>query len=450
MEPWMQNAITVIMNTIFLLNVIFILQLFFGVNLCRKKKTYIIIALLFIIVDSTAIILADAETEIEFWAICGFIILCTCFLTKQYRIRSVLFTIPAILLDIEWSFVIELIDTALHLPKDYIIISGSNYAPFAFWADVIIFIILLFLLIYFEKKHIKIQFSVGEAICLTVFCFFSPLIISFFELLEGTYPEYIYTLCWVCFVIILNAAIFYGIIYRNHTKYYKSLSENFKEQFNTEYLYFKDYKKQQKDIVKFRHDYRNHMLLLASMLANGDYDKARSYFSNLNLIGENPGKKYTTGNEIVDILLNAKQEQLEELSIKVNGNGGLEPLQVLEDADCCILFSNLIDNAIEANMKCPQERHITIKATREGSMYMVELSNRTDKTAEKQENLIRTSKNKGTHGIGTKNAFEIIEKYQGEYRFFIREQDFVMQIIFPIDRLSQNRSRLSDELSTSS
>lgn len=41
------------------------------------------------------------------------------------------------------------------------------------------------------------------------------------------------------FVIVLNIAVFYGIIYRNHAKYYKELSENFKEQFDSEYAYFK-------------------------------------------------------------------------------------------------------------------------------------------------------------------------------------------------------------------
>lgn len=420
----------------FVMNVIFVLQLLFGMSLCKRISWYCYIGILFIGMDYAVATFFGSESEVSFFAVYGYIVLCAILLSKGQRFRLVLFTVPAILLLIQWDSILELFDRIFLLQKYSITLEGKECAPFYIFSDILIFVVLIFVLSYCMKKSKRLQLTIKEAIFLSCFCIFSTMIIAVFDMFESTFQNYLYSLTWMSFVVIINVAIFYGILYHNYAKKYKMLSENFMEQFNSAYSYFKDYKEQQKEVIKFRHDYHNHMLLLSSMLEKGEYDRAKAYFTELSLSGGGIGKKYITGNEIVDIILNAKQEQLEEASIEIECNGGLEPLQVLEDVDCCILFSNLIDNAIEANRKCNQKHHITIKSTREHSLYMVEISNGTDKTMEKQENLLKTYKDGSHHGIGTKNAFAIIGKYQGEYKVFIREQDFVIQMVFPIDRLS--------------
>lgn len=435
-----------VMNTIFVLNVIFILQLLFGMKVCSKKIYYVMIGLGFMAMYIAIAAILKVEPMVETFAIYGYMVLCVLILSEGRRIKWVLYTIPGILLEIQWCAVMELFVRLFQLDKYTIMMDGNEYEFLNCMMDILIFFILIFLLNYGKRKGKRIQLNTGETLVLTIFCVFSTMVISIFEMLEDTFHNHSYTISWMFFVIVLNAAVFYGIIYRSHAKYYKELSESFKQQFDSEYTYFKKYKKEQKDIVKFRHDYHNHMVLLEAMLEKGEYEKAKSYFADLSFRGGKSEKRFITGNEIVDIVLNAKQEQLKENQIEVICNGGLEPLRFLEDVDCCILFSNLIDNAIEANNKCSKGRHITIKSTHERAVFMIEVSNRTDGNIQREEDfLITTKKDKERHGIGTRNAFEVIQKYQGEYRFFVRESDFVIQMIFSLDRLSQKSCRWSDE-----
>lgn len=429
----MEFVRVILCNTAIVLNVLLLLQLLFGINICKTKNQYVMIGAIFIVFNTVLSIIFRENAWIQTAAIYIYMVASAFIVTKQNFFKIAFFAVVAILLDVQCGSILELAGKLLGLDVYTVVVEEEVVTVTSYCADYIVLFILVILLNVTKKKNKQIQLKMGEAVFLCFFCIFSPAIIIIFELLEDTIQEISYSLSWMIFVIVLNVAVFYGIIYRNHAKYYKELSENYREQFSLEYEYFKDYKKKQKDMVKFRHDYRNHMLLLESMLEKGEYEKAKDYFYQLSERGEKMGKKILTGNEIVDMLLSAKQEQFEQNHIKIRCNGGLEPLVFLEDVDCCILFSNLLDNAIEANSKCEKERHITIKSSQKQSMYMLEVSNRMEGQLEKEGNFLKTTKeDKIKHGIGTRNIFEVIEKYHGEYKFFTRENDFVIQVVFVI------------------
>lgn len=82
-----------------------------------------------------------------------------------------------------------------------------------------------------------------------------------------------------------------------------------------------------------------------------------------------------TGNEIVDLILASKTDELEHNQIKITCEGSLETFSFMEHVDCCILFSNLIDNAIEANLKLEKGRYITITTNGTNNLLYVEVSN---------------------------------------------------------------------------
>lgn len=213
---------------------------------------------------------------------------------------------------------------------------------------------------------------------------------------------------------------------------------HYREQFSSEYDYFKEYKNQQEETAHFRHDWKNHMLLLQGLLENGNYDKAAEYFHTLTAESISSGKRIFTGNEIVDIILSAKMTKIEEEEIAVSCNGGLEPLSFMEDVDVCILFSNLIDNAIEANAKCEGDRFLTIRVSHKPALFMIEVSNSLNgELREKEGYLLSSKEDSAAHGIGTQNIFSVVRKYAGEYSIRVQDKRFIFTMIFPLDRLSQ-------------
>lgn len=418
-------------NTLTSVNILFITQLLFGVPLCKKWKHYLYITGIFAILNLAFAFFLDS-VWMETLAVYISMIVPIFILAKGRRIRAVLSTIPAILLYIQWTGIFRMLDKLFCLQQYSVTIDGEMYSPLFLISDWPLLFILFGFLYHNAKKAKTLRLTFIETLVLCMFCIFCPMLYDWLVLLEDTFEDIIYPIAWILFMLIMNFAIFYAILHRSSSRYYKTMAENYKDQFNVEYTYFKNYKKQQQAAASFRHDWNNHMLLLENMMSRGDYEKAKEYFHNLPFQSNSQQKQILTGNEIVDIILSSKFYNLEKYKIAVNCNGGLEQLQFMDDVDVCILFSNLIDNAIEANQKCSGERFLSIQATRDSSILMLAVSNRTNGELTKSENVLRSTKeNSKEHGIGTQNIFSVIKKYNGEYSITAENTIFTIKIVFP-------------------
>lgn len=223
----------------------------------------------------------------------------------------------------------------------------------------------------------------------------------------------------------------YDFVHEKKTLYYEDLSKDYKEQFTQEYSYFKEYKEMQSDTERFRHDWKNHMLLLQEMLNQGEYEKAKRYFNDLSEKAVQNKQEIFTGNEILDLILVSKATEIENNQIKLTCNGRLESFTYMEHVDCCILFSNLIDRAIEANLKLRTERYIAIEAHKKDQTLYVTISNPMEDMEEVIETRFQTTKKDvEKHGIGIRNMHGILKKYHIEYYIIISEQEFSIRMLF--------------------
>ena len=102
----------------------------------------------------------------------------------------------------------------------------------------------------------------------------------------------------------------------------------------------------------------------------------------------------------------------------------------MEPVDICILFSNLIDNAIEACCKVQAKRYLWMKVTDSPNMLMIILSNPMTGALLKSEEGIKTTKEeKNEHGIGLQNVEEIVRKYNGECYYETQEGEFKIKLV---------------------
>lgn len=432
MSGWPEAALTIIINTFSILDILLILQTFFGIERCKRLWHYGVIAGVFIVLSvGMGIWLSDKEM-LCFVVMCVYVAAVAAVLMKKRRWKPFLLFIPALLMYLQWDSVISLFDILFHLGKyEYTLAETSTYL-YSLSSDILLFILLIVIMKKSDKTEL-FRLTKGETVLVSFFCIFCPVLRSVLQYLEEMFDNFMYSMAWVAFVLILNFAVFYGIFHRKKAKLYREISENYRQQFDEEYQYFKDYKKEQKDIAKFRHDWNNHLLMLTSMFEKGEFEKAKDYFAALSAENQSANRGILTGNEMVDIILSAKQEKLEQERIEVTCGSGLEQLQFIEPVDCCILFSNLIDNAIEANCKCDEGRYIRISVSRNAGMLMFVMENQMNGELKlDNEQLLSTKEDAELHGIGTRNAFEIIKKYHGEYRIMTEENAFTIQILFPL------------------
>lgn len=351
-------------NTFGILDVWLILMLFLKCDMNLNRRNLSIGAGIFAVLNIIVYSLIDAESLWITFFIFVYAILSACILSKHRRWWTVLMTVPAILIYTYGGIMFDLVEKMLGLDKFQFYYKQTITLSICL-SDFLLCIILLFLWKYSREKAFSTTLSKVEGIAIVFLAFMMPEVNLIFEEWADTR---LYTILWTAFLLTINAALIYAIAHRKMAAYYQRLSANYRNQFSQE------------------------------------YDKAKNYFEVLSQQTIPCRQNFVTGNEVVDTILSAKADVLERERIRLVFEGKLEIPASMQDVDCCILFSNLLDNAIEANQALEGERYIGITA--------------------------RTANQ--IHGIGLKNVIAIIDKYHGECRIASDELKFSVQILLPM------------------
>lgn len=435
----MENVLTVcavLSNMLMAVNIWLLLKIFFGCDLRLTKRNMILSASLFLIFNVGMSFLfyfigeeyATLQTFLAFL----YILLGAVVLAEHKRFKVLLFTLPALLLYVMYTDLAVILDTLSGLERFAFVYEEQSFTPIGAISDLLIFILLLLILRKVERQKWSLTLTVGEGIAVLVFC----LLFFFLRNVFDTYSEqdgnYFLKVSGCFILLVLNIVGGYAIIHRKLAGYYKSVSQNYKEQFEEEYSYFQEYKDKQQDTVRFRHDWRNHILVLQNMLQQGEYTRAGEYFEGLSGKTGMTAQKILTGNEMLDMLLCIKEQECSEAQIQVSMEGTLSGLSFLNPVDGSILFSNLLDNAIEANQQVSAGRFIRIRGKTVNETLYFEMENPM-KGELKYEGaqLVTTKEDSDAHGLGLQNISKVLKKYQGQSHIDVRENIFTIQIIFP-------------------
>lgn len=183
---------------------------------------------------------------------------------------------------------------------------------------------------------------------------------------------------------------------------------------------------------RLRHDMKNHVIALSGLLAGGEWEKMSAYLEDM-AGGIPEAGADLTGNRAVDALLyqkrqQAKREQIEwECDVQVPKNCGIH------EFDLCILFGNILDNALEAcgRMSCEERRFIEMEAKKVKKCFLVEGKNSMDRREQYRDGSTGKRSPEG-HGIGLLNVKDVVSRYNGAIRIEAEEGVFSISILLPI------------------
>lgn len=143
-----------------------------------------------------------------------------------------------------------------------------------------------------------------------------------------------------------------------------------------------------------------------------------------------------TGNTTLDIILFEKSEYCKRSNIKfvyiVDGN----LLNKLKNDEVFALFTNILDNAVEATSKLKDNdmRLINLVIKRVGDMIIINQDNYFDGEVIKKDGDIVTSKDdKINHGFGIKSIKRIVDKNHGFFDVVINNNLFKINIAIPLE-----------------
>ena len=171
----------------------------------------------------------------------------------------------------------------------------------------------------------------------------------------------------------------------------------------------------------FRHDIRNHLSVLHGLLNTENLEAAQNYLQKLENISSSLSFPCHTGNPTIDILLGEKLGRAKNYGISTDISLLLPSNDRIDDFDLCIIFSNALDNAINACLSLNGEQpFIHILREQQGDFYRLEFTNTC--SADPLPPM----------GIGLKNIQAAALKYHGAMQIEKKEQYFCLHVLLNI------------------
>ncbi len=164
---------------------------------------------------------------------------------------------------------------------------------------------------------------------------------------------------------------------------------------------------------KFRHDIRSHLATMQILCEKGNYEGIKEYLDNINGIVDNMANSFSVGHEIIDAMLNQYAYQANKEGIEMKVSGRIPNNLNISTFDLCTIFSNLLQNAIEAASKCKSGKIYVLCQHYKGNLLLT-IQNDFEKKPESVGGRFKTSKlDEQNHGFGMMNVKECVERNGG-------------------------------------
>ncbi|WP_419960724.1 GHKL domain-containing protein [Psychrobacillus sp. BM2] len=194
-----------------------------------------------------------------------------------------------------------------------------------------------------------------------------------------------------------------------------------KEVGHTEETYQTEIKALITSVSSVRHDFNNHILVLHGLLQIGQSDKALQYASSLfNEVKTIESIKVNIDHPGLSILLQTKKLAAQNHHIDMDIAICDVSFERIKTTDLIIILSNLIDNAMDAAIDCPEgERKVSIECTANDTNYLFKITNTGPQIREKEQifNQGYSTKNEEEGKIRGQGLFivkEVVNKYNGK------------------------------------
>lgn len=180
---------------------------------------------------------------------------------------------------------------------------------------------------------------------------------------------------------------------------------------------------------KLRHDMNAHIVAMDNIVEREDWGELKKYFAQMkDSIEETKIEKYTTISAVDAVIAEWHKRAIEDQVIW-SWEGRLMSVERVTIFDLCILFSNLLSNAVEAVRKIEKEKKIQVKVVNFQEQVVLSVGN----TCVEQIN-IRTRPNTTKedmhfHGLGLRNVEEIVEKNKGSIEYQAKDGWFQVDIV---------------------
>ncbi|MEG6523439.1 sensor histidine kinase [Desulfotomaculum sp. 1211_IL3151] len=214
---------------------------------------------------------------------------------------------------------------------------------------------------------------------------------------------------WLMFVFNHTSKATESLEYELHTR-------KLQEQLSRQMRHYQSYQKYTESFRVFRHDYVKLMTSVKILMRNQDFEKAARMLDEIHDTMQRDVLVHKTysDNIILDAILQDEANSCEEKGIRFSAVTHL-PENIMKELDIVRVFSNIIDNAIDAcNKLSGPDRYIEITSDANEDWITIEVSNSFNGDLNMVNDMPETTKeDKDFHGLGLRIVTETIEGLGG-------------------------------------
>ncbi|HAG13964.1 MAG TPA: hypothetical protein DCG49_08900 [Ruminococcus sp.] len=300
-------------------------------------------------------------------------------------------------------------------------------------------VLLLFLLRMSEQRRVQIQEIIlfipnhlYILILITLFLMELLCAVSVFELKNTDFKNAI--IVTTSFLLLPMVAVIIVLLFRNFSSkhYYEHTSDLMKNQLESQIQHYQKMDRNAYNRRAFLHDYRNHLLVIRSILQSGDSENAVRLVSELiEKSGAFSGSRgsFRSGNDVADAILENKCAAAADHQIGFQFEGVLSPdIPVFQ---LCTILSNALDNAIEAceHVQPDAKPAVSVQAAVAQQFQVLIISN---PHANQTPSLKTTKEDKDAHGFGLYNIQKSVNDLGGNMDIRFLPDTYTIEIEFPL------------------
>lgn len=221
----------------------------------------------------------------------------------------------------------------------------------------------------------------------------------------------------------------YALLFANTVSFYlfdkliQNLDENKKQSLYIQSLsmnenYYRMVEKNNENQALILHDFKHHIHTITAMARSEKNDDILNYLSVLEPEFTMTNTIQFTNNNIINIILSEKQAVAKAKGIPFHLDIAPCNLLFLDIVASCSLFSNLLDNAIEAAEQCMENSYIDLKLAQFNKHYvLLQIENPFVFVASTSQGLLTTKNDSSVHGYGLKQIRSIVESQGGIFTY---------------------------------
>lgn len=178
------------------------------------------------------------------------------------------------------------------------------------------------------------------------------------------------------------------------------------------------------------HDVKNHIQMVREMVEQDEKQEVLTYLDTMSVKLLRNKHRDLTNHKLLNLILNMKFHEAEVAGISVEYEFDDMSMLHLKPMEICALFTNLLDNAIEANEKLAAgvPRYLHISCLRKNHMLLLNLSNPVGEDVKMVDGElpITTKEDNQFHGFGMRSVRQILETYEGHMRIDVESGEFLL------------------------